>query len=360
MDYIDGDPERFLRGGACATTVPTIQVVVPGALRLGAADRRRHRHQPRRRAVGLPQLGQRRHQVERRRQGPVARPGPSQRRSSTARSPTRPSTRRATTSASPTRTTPSGAVAERGRHAPLLRRLHVDVQHHGGADHLQPRGDGVLDPRPGVDRPRPPRRTTCSGRSRRSRRPAAQLIANGVTTRRRAADPAPAASRPLADPAGDRGAGLFAGFEFVRATFAAQEAWRAAAELPRRRARPRAGHLAARAGHPARHRRRPGRRRVLRRPGARRPRSRRSTPAPAPTAGEVGAVEPGTVTAVATAASGTTAWTARDRCVGEHAAAAAACSVSGGRMLARCSPGSPVARPSPPPQHDGAAVWSIC
>jgi hypothetical protein len=30
MDYIDSDPERFLRGGACATTVPTIQVVVPG------------------------------------------------------------------------------------------------------------------------------------------------------------------------------------------------------------------------------------------------------------------------------------------------------------------------------------------
>ncbi|MBA2281754.1 MAG: hypothetical protein H0W25_11060, partial [Acidimicrobiia bacterium] len=31
MDYIDGDPTRFLRGGPCATTVPTIQVVVPGA-----------------------------------------------------------------------------------------------------------------------------------------------------------------------------------------------------------------------------------------------------------------------------------------------------------------------------------------
>lgn len=30
MDYIDSKPERFLRGGACATTVPTIQVVVPG------------------------------------------------------------------------------------------------------------------------------------------------------------------------------------------------------------------------------------------------------------------------------------------------------------------------------------------
>lgn len=30
MDYIDSDPDRFLRGGACATTVPTIQVVVPG------------------------------------------------------------------------------------------------------------------------------------------------------------------------------------------------------------------------------------------------------------------------------------------------------------------------------------------
>jgi hypothetical protein len=30
MDYIDSDPARFLRGGACATTIPTIQVVVPG------------------------------------------------------------------------------------------------------------------------------------------------------------------------------------------------------------------------------------------------------------------------------------------------------------------------------------------
>lgn len=30
MDYIDSQPERFLRGGECATTVPTIQVVVPG------------------------------------------------------------------------------------------------------------------------------------------------------------------------------------------------------------------------------------------------------------------------------------------------------------------------------------------
>lgn len=30
MDYIDSQPARFLRGGECATTVPTIQVVVPG------------------------------------------------------------------------------------------------------------------------------------------------------------------------------------------------------------------------------------------------------------------------------------------------------------------------------------------
>lgn len=30
MDYIDSKPDRFLRGGACATTVPTIQVAVPG------------------------------------------------------------------------------------------------------------------------------------------------------------------------------------------------------------------------------------------------------------------------------------------------------------------------------------------
>ena len=30
MDYIDSQPERFLRGGECATTVPTIQVAVPG------------------------------------------------------------------------------------------------------------------------------------------------------------------------------------------------------------------------------------------------------------------------------------------------------------------------------------------
>jgi hypothetical protein len=30
MDHIDSDPARFLRGGECATTVPTIQVVVPG------------------------------------------------------------------------------------------------------------------------------------------------------------------------------------------------------------------------------------------------------------------------------------------------------------------------------------------
>jgi hypothetical protein len=30
MGYIDANPERFLRGGACATTIPTIQVVVPG------------------------------------------------------------------------------------------------------------------------------------------------------------------------------------------------------------------------------------------------------------------------------------------------------------------------------------------
>ena len=29
MDYIDANPDRFLRGGICATTVPTIQVVVP-------------------------------------------------------------------------------------------------------------------------------------------------------------------------------------------------------------------------------------------------------------------------------------------------------------------------------------------
>ncbi len=30
MDYIDSDPGRFIRGGTCATTIPTIQVVVPG------------------------------------------------------------------------------------------------------------------------------------------------------------------------------------------------------------------------------------------------------------------------------------------------------------------------------------------
>jgi hypothetical protein len=30
MDYIDSQPERFLRGGECSSTVPTIQVVVPG------------------------------------------------------------------------------------------------------------------------------------------------------------------------------------------------------------------------------------------------------------------------------------------------------------------------------------------
>jgi hypothetical protein len=30
MDYIDANPDRFLRGGDCFTTVPTIQVVVPG------------------------------------------------------------------------------------------------------------------------------------------------------------------------------------------------------------------------------------------------------------------------------------------------------------------------------------------
>ncbi len=30
MDYLDANPDRFLRGGSCFTTVPTIQVVVPG------------------------------------------------------------------------------------------------------------------------------------------------------------------------------------------------------------------------------------------------------------------------------------------------------------------------------------------
>jgi hypothetical protein len=30
MDYLDANPERFLRGGPCYTTVPTLQVVVPG------------------------------------------------------------------------------------------------------------------------------------------------------------------------------------------------------------------------------------------------------------------------------------------------------------------------------------------
>ena len=125
-------------------------------LRLGAAGRRRHRHEPRRRAVGLPQLGQRRDQVERRRQGPDPRARPPERRASTARSRTRRSTRRRTTSASPTRTTRSARPGTRTAQPALLRRLRLDVQHDGVADDVQPRRDGVLDPRPGVDRPGPP------------------------------------------------------------------------------------------------------------------------------------------------------------------------------------------------------------
>ena len=155
-------------------------------LRLGAAGRRRHRHEPQRRAVGLPQLRQRRHEVERRRQGPDPRPRPPERglqrhvhlhddprgvalprpgppaRHRSARRATR-TARRATTTASPGRTT---RRRHRRRTATSRRRTRSSTRS---------RSPGATC------------RTTSSGPARRWRRRAAPSPTRGMDIDRRAA-----------------------------------------------------------------------------------------------------------------------------------------------------------------------------
>ena len=116
MNYLDADKAQFERGGDCYTTIPDLEAVVEKHYAWDLpADRRRRGDEQRRRAVGLPRLGQRPLQDGAGRRGPArARCTSSTRTSSAAGSPTRRSTSSATSSAS---RIPHDTIGGLGRHA---------------------------------------------------------------------------------------------------------------------------------------------------------------------------------------------------------------------------------------------------
>ena len=153
MDYLDSKPERFLRGGSCYTTVPGINVVAEKHYAWALPIAAGHRDEPRRRAVGLPELRERRLQDAEGRPRPDDGDGPSgglRRRvhlHGRARGEPLPRAR------APARL--RRRDAQRGRLAALLRRVHVGVQLDRRADDVLAHRARLLDPRPGEHRPRP-------------------------------------------------------------------------------------------------------------------------------------------------------------------------------------------------------------
>ena len=226
MDYIDAQP-RLFRGGACYTTVPAINVVAEKHYAWALPIAAGHRDEPERRPVGLPRLRQRRLQVA------VSRtatsrwrsriPEVSRRRVHLHGDPRGEPLPRPRAPARLDRCDP-----ERRRLAALLRRLHVGVQLDGVADDVLPHGARLLDPRPGEHRPRARGLLPQVGRPGALARAARRTPSRGVTQ----VGLLPANAARLRQEAIDnskRAETLFARFDFVNATFAAQKAWRSAA-----------------------------------------------------------------------------------------------------------------------------------
>ena len=118
---------------------------------------------------------------------------------------------------------------ERRRLAALLRRLHVGVQLDGGADDVLAHRAHLLDPRPGEHRPRPRGLLPeVDGRGARRRRRGVRLARRHARSALLPAD-GRAAARSRRSTTSKQAETQFARFDFVKATFAAQKAWRAAA-----------------------------------------------------------------------------------------------------------------------------------